>query len=469
MTSPSRTTPHASGRGSLPGPRTARPPGLAAFWLVGAVLVLLMLSSSAPSALYVLYQEKWHLSSGMITVVFGVYAVSVLAALLVFGSLSDTLGRRPVLMASLVLAIVSMLLFAGAQGIAWLLLARVVQGLAVGLATGAMGAALLELAPAARPALGAQVNSAGPTVGIGLGGLGAGLLVQYAPAPTALTYLVLCGAFAVTLVGLLRLPETAPGAGGPMRITPHRVRVPAAVRRRFLVLALTIVAVWSVGGFYLSLGPKLVLSLLNSSNYLIGGATVGLLAGAATVTQLLLGSVRPLRTAMVGLGLLITGLGLVLLALGTESAAVFLIATAVLGSGWGAAFLGAFRALMGLADPGRRGELTAAVYVFGYLAMSVPAVTAGMLSNGYGLRNASVGFMAAVAAMCAIALAATAALARRPAQGAASGPGTGPAPAAAAGTAADTAADAASGPGTGAAPDADAGPAPRTGTERKTQ
>nr|WSW58670.1 MFS transporter [Streptomyces sp. NBC_00998] len=385
------------------------------FWVVGAVLVLLMLSSSVPSALYVLYQERWGLSSGMITVVFALYAVTVLIGLLLFGSLSDTLGRRPVLGIGLVLAIVSMGLFAGAQGLGLLLAARAVQGLAVGLATGAMGAALLELTPRSRPALGAQVNSAGPTVGIGLGGIGAGLLVQYAPAPTVLSYLLLVAAFAVTLVGVFRMRESAPEArsGGRMRISARRIHVPAAVRGRFAILVLTIVAVWSVGGFYLSLGPHLALSLLHSTNYLVGGATVALLAGAATAAQLLLGRTEALRTAVLGLCGLLAGLGLVLLALGLGSAPVFLVATAVLGSGWGAAFLGSFRALSALAEPAHRGELTAAVYVFAYLAMSVPAVLAGMLTNIHGLHRTSVGFMAAVAGVCALALFVTLRLAAR--------------------------------------------------------
>ncbi|MEU3907198.1 MFS transporter [Streptomyces goshikiensis] len=396
-----------------PAARTVGAPRGSGFWVVGAVLVLLMLSSSVPSALYVLYQQEWGLSSGTITVVFALYAVTVLAGLLLFGSLSDTLGRRPVLGAGLVLAIVSMGLFAGSQGLAMLLAARAVQGLAVGLATGAMGAALLELTPRSRPALGAQVNSAGPTVGIGLGGIGAGLLVQYAPAPTALSYLLLIGAFALSLAGVARMPESAPGAGGGFRVVPRRIRIPAAVRGRFAVLVLTIVAVWSVGGFYLSLGPHLALSLLQSTNYLVGGATVALLAGAATAAQLLLGATEALRTAVIGLLGLLAGLGLVLLSLGTGSAALFLVATAVLGSGWGAAFLGSFRALSALAEPEHRGELTAAVYVFAYLAMSVPAVLAGMLTNIHGLHRTSVGFMAAVAAVCALALLVTLRLAAR--------------------------------------------------------
>ncbi|WP_371646296.1 MFS transporter [Streptomyces sp. NBC_00597] len=408
----SRTT---TGKPAKPAAQAAAAPRGSGFWVVGAVLVLLMLSSSVPSALYVLYQERWGLSSGMITVVFALYAVTVLIGLLLFGSLSDTLGRRPVLGVGLVLAIVSMGLFAGAQGLGLLLAARAVQGLAVGLATGAMGAALLELAPRSRPALGAQVNSAGPTVGIGLGGIGAGLLVQYAPAPTVLSYLLLVVAFAVTLVGVVRMRESAPGArsGGRLRISARRIHVPAAVRGRFAILVLTIVAVWSVGGFYLSLGPHLALSLLQSTNYLVGGATVALLAGAATAAQLLLGRTEALRTAVLGLCGLLAGLGLVLLALGLGSAAVFLVGTAVLGGGWGAAFLGSFRALSALAEPAHRGELTAAVYVFAYLAMSVPAVLAGMLTNIHGLHRTSVGFMAAVAGVCALALFVTLRLAAR--------------------------------------------------------
>lgn len=115
MAEPTETKDTGDAGGTASG-GAARAAGASGFRVVGAVLVLLMLSSSVPSALYVLYQQEWGLSSGVITVVFAVYAVTVLAGLLLFGSLSDTLGRRPVLAASLVLAIVSMGLFAGAGG-----------------------------------------------------------------------------------------------------------------------------------------------------------------------------------------------------------------------------------------------------------------------------------------------------------------------------------------------------------------
>ncbi len=203
----------------------------AGFWLVGSVLVLMLFSSSVPSPMYVIYQQRWQMSATMLTVVFAIYAIGILASLLIFGSLSDQIGRRPVLLASLLLVIASMVIFAGAQGVSWLLIARAVQGLGVGLATGAMSAALVELAPPSAPGRGTLVNGVGPTLGMALGAVIAGLLVEYAPAPTVLSYLLLAAAFALTAVGVQLMPETARHTGA-LRIRPRRISVPAAGRSR---------------------------------------------------------------------------------------------------------------------------------------------------------------------------------------------------------------------------------------------
>ncbi|MFD0331253.1 MFS transporter [Streptacidiphilus monticola] len=132
-------------------PRISRGP---AFWLVATVLLLLMFAASAPSPLYVVYQARWGFSAAVLTTVFAVYALFLLLALLVVGSLSDHLGRRPVLIASALLEAVAMLLFVGASGVGWLLVARAVQGVATGAATGALAAALIDLQPERRPGLG---------------------------------------------------------------------------------------------------------------------------------------------------------------------------------------------------------------------------------------------------------------------------------------------------------------------------
>jgi MFS family permease len=98
-----------------------------AFGLLTSILVSLLASSSAPTPLYATYQAQWGFSPVTITVIFGVYAVAVLASLLVFGSLSDHVGRRPMLLGALVVQAGVMILFATASGLSVLLAARVVQ------------------------------------------------------------------------------------------------------------------------------------------------------------------------------------------------------------------------------------------------------------------------------------------------------------------------------------------------------
>lgn len=375
-----------------------------AFWLVGLVSVLLLISSTVPSPMYVIYQQRWHFSAAMITVVFGVYALFVLASMLLFGSLSDTVGRRPVLVFSLLLMVVAMVLFAVAGNVWWLLVARAVQGIGVGIATGTLGAALIELSPSRAPARGMLINTVAPTFGMALGALGSGLLVQYAPSPTVLSYVILLVVFACLGVALLFLPETAPSAGHGFRIVPRRISIPRAARRPFALVALTIVAVWSIGGLFLSLGPSLVAQMLHSNSHVLGGLVVTALAGGGTVAQLLFGRLTGLRPIVLGGVLLLVGLGLDTLSLSQGSAALFFVGTAVLGLGWGSAFMGAFRSMAALADPVHRGELLAAVYVVAYLAMCLPAIAAGIAVPHAGLHTTTNVFTAVVAVLVVVAL-----------------------------------------------------------------
>jgi len=374
-----------------------------AFWVVGAMAVLLLFSASAPSPLYGVYQQRWGFSSAVLTIVFAIYALTVLAGLLAFGSLSDVIGRRKVLLTALVVMMASMVIFITAQGVASLLVAMAVQGLAVGLATGAMGAALIELTPPAAPGRGTLVNATGPAIGLALGALGAGALVQYAPAPTVLVYAMMLTGFVALFAGILAMPETAPGATG--RFRPHRVHIPRAVHRDFALLSLAMVAMWAVGGFYLSLGPSLVRALLESDGRLLGGLMIALLTGVGALGQITAHNWAPRRALLWGLALLLAGLGSILLTLSLRSPVVFFAGTAVLGLGWGLTFLGAFRSMAALAEPAHRSELLAGVYIVSYLAMSVPAISAGLVADQLGLHQATRIFIAVVAAICALALA----------------------------------------------------------------
>src|SRR5215472_14557667 len=107
---------------------TVRLPRSTAFWLLGATSLVFLFASAAPSPLYVVYQAKWGFSAITLASVFAVYALALLLALVTVGALSDHIGRRPVLLASLLVEIAAMIVFVRVGDVSWLLVARAVQG-----------------------------------------------------------------------------------------------------------------------------------------------------------------------------------------------------------------------------------------------------------------------------------------------------------------------------------------------------
>ena len=368
--------------------------------IVGFVAVLLSAASTAPSPLYSIYQEQWRFSTATTTVVFAVYCLCALAGMLLFGSLSDTVGRRPVLLLSLGLVGVSMVVFVLADGVGWLLVARALQGIGGGVGGCAVAAALIDLAPT-----GALLGSLTPIVGIGAGSVGAGVLVQYGPAPTTLTYLVVLALTVAAAVGVLRIPETVPVSGRRLVVRPRRISVPVLARKAFLVLSLPVVAVWAVGGLYMGLGPMLAADLLGSQSTTVDGLVVTMLALFGALAQVTCRGVRCRTAISRGSWLLLAGLALVAAALSFGSTVLFFLATALLGFGWGATYMAAFRLLTELADPTRRGELLAAVNVVSYVGTALPTIGLGLAAQQMGMQNATTAFIVVVALLVLLALA----------------------------------------------------------------
>ena len=205
-----------------------------AFWTLATILMALLFASAVPSPLYVVYQDEWGFSSITLTSVFAVYAVALLAALLVVGSISDHIGRRPTLLAALAVQIVAMLAFAGATDVGWLFAARTLQGIATGTAMGAISAALIDLQPRSKPWLGPLIGAVGPLAGLALGALAAGLLVDYGPDPTRLVFWVLVAAFAISMLAVVAIPETVDPDGRWRSSLRPRVAVPAEIKGAFV-------------------------------------------------------------------------------------------------------------------------------------------------------------------------------------------------------------------------------------------
>jgi predicted MFS family arabinose efflux permease len=378
----------------------------AAFWWVAVLLVLMLAASGVPSPLYRVYQEEFGFSSGVLTTIFGIYALALLLSLLVVGALSDHVGRRPVLVAAFLLEAIAMALFLVSDGVDWLLAARVVQGLATGALTSTLGASLLDLQNRERP-LGAFINSASPGLGLSLGAVGAGLLVQLVPSPTDWVFGVLTVVFVLASVGtMVWLPETSSRLPGALASLRPQVHIPPAHRRPFAVALPVLIANWAVGGLYASLGPSLLVDVFGVGNHLVGGLLIFALNGTGVLGSLALRSAPPARALVVGALSFVVGVAGTVASLSTGSVALLFVAAVVTGFGFGAGFLGAVATITAGVDSGYRAGLLAGIFVVGYLAFSLPAIAAGIAVGRIGLeRTAEIyGLAVIVLAVFAVAL-----------------------------------------------------------------
>jgi len=360
----------------------------AALWLAVSVLMMFLAASSAPSPLYAIYREMWGFSAFSLTVIFSSYAFALLAALLCFGALSDHIGRRSVVIAALVLEFVSIVAFWRAESVAWLLAARVLQGVATGMATSALSALLVDLHPVRGPLM----NSMAPMVGMAIGALGTGVLVQYLPAPTHLVFELLLGVIALQCAAAFWLPETVARRPGVWRSLVPSMHVPQAARTPLLRILPLSTAGWALGGFFLSLGPSLARLVTGSASPLLGGLLIAalVLPGAVAVGFV---RERPPRGVLQGsAAALAVGLAIALSGVAWHSPVAFFGGTLVAGLGFGAGFNASVRCLVPLASAQDRAGLMASFFVLSYLAFSLPAIAAGLLTGLWGLRATALGY-----------------------------------------------------------------------------
>jgi predicted MFS family arabinose efflux permease len=375
--------------------------GRPAVFVLASLIVALLASSAAPTPLYAIYQARWHFTPITTTVVFGVYALAVLASLLTVGKLSDHVGRRPVLLTAIAVHAASLVIFATATGVPALLSARVVQGLSTGAALGAIGAAMLDM----DRELGTFANAVAPGAGTATGTILSALAVRFLPDPTHLIYLALIGVLALQATAILAMRETVSRAPGALASLRPEITLPRRLRGPVLTAVPVLFAVWALAGFYLALGPALVHVLTGSGDVVLGAMSVFVLAGSAVVAIIVLRRVAARTVMLVGILALITGVAVTVLAVSLGSAALFFAGSAIAGAGFGSGFQGGMRTVVPLAAAHERAGLVSLLYVVSYLGLGVPAVLAGFgVVHAGGLIDTSRYYGAGVIALAALAL-----------------------------------------------------------------
>jgi predicted MFS family arabinose efflux permease len=348
-----------------------------------------------------MYAAEWGLTPVAVTAIFGIYALAVLAALLIGGRLSDHLGRRPVLLAASIGQLLSMVLYASAHDATGLVMARVFQGLVTGASVAAIGAAMIDI----DKTRGALANAVAPAFGTGSGAILGGLFVQFLPAPTHLIYEVLGVVFIVQAVSLSFMSETITPRSGVLQSLKPQLALPRATREPLLLAVPVLIAAWATAGFYGSLGPMLIRGLLNTHSPLLGGLGLFVLSATAGVSVLVLRHREPKHMMTLGAVGLAVGAAFSTTAISEGASLLFFLGTALAGVGFGAGFQGSVRTVVPFAAAHERAGVLSILFLVSYLAMGAPAVVAGALVARHGnILAVAQGFGAVVIALAVAAL-----------------------------------------------------------------
>ena len=392
--------------------RHSLPPAVA-FGGTGLAFAGVTLAAGAPTPLLVFFEHKWGFHAGMLTIAFASYAFGLLLALLVVGSLSDYIGRRPVLIGALSVQLLAMVMFFFASNIGWVIAARAVQGLATGAAFSAFTAALVELAPRGRRELGAVIGSVAPAAGLGLGALSSGAAVQFTVSPAKIVFAALAVVTSLGIGVAIFSAETVSQRPGARRALRPELSIPRPAVREFVAAVPLQIGAWMFVGLFLGLIPTIIRGLFHINSGLLNGATVFAEPAAAAAAGLFVGRISPRASAQLGGAGIIVGGAMVMVAIAARVLPLLVLGGLIGGVGWGSSYSGTLRTLSPLAEPDERAGLFAALFTVAYLAFGVPVIIAGQLIARDGLSSTAIGYCVVTVVFAAAGLVAQSAVARR--------------------------------------------------------
>lgn len=374
----------------------------AAFVGVTYAFVVAMMGTTMPTPLYALYEIEFGFSVFVVTLVFAAYAVGVLGALLAFGRWSDSLGRRPMLLAAIVFGLVSAVVFVTADSLTALVIGRVLSGLSAGIFVGTATVTLIELVPDEWRDRAPAIATAANIGGLGLGPLIAGLLAEYLPQPLRLTFVVDIVLLVVAAVAVFLAPETVRVARGAR---PHmqRLSVPADVRGTFLRASIGGFAGFAVLGLFTAVSPGFIAGVLQIDNHAATGAVVFAVFASSATAQITVRRADPTSAQRWGCFVLMLGLMCLAASLLLTSLVVLIAAAVLCGVGQGVTFSNGMSAIDAELPPQRRAEVTSTFFVVLYVAISVPVIGAGAAASEWGLVTAGVLFSAVIAVLAGVA------------------------------------------------------------------
>jgi predicted MFS family arabinose efflux permease len=356
----------------------------ASFWVSAGVVAHTLWSSAAPAMTYQLYAEEWRLTHTVTTGIFAIYPIVVVTILILFGDISDHIGRRTTMLLGLGASLIGAFLFAVAPNVLWLFAGRAFMGVGVGLTAGSSTAAMLEFSAEGQAKRPASITAAAQAFGFAAALLLGGALTQYAPWPTHLSFWVLFVLIALLCTATWFLPRHFGGhASSGWR--PKVPSLPPALRPAFTLASIAVTTAYTHGVLILSLGGQVAHDLVGSPNALVNGAALSLFAITSGVLGIVARDLHPRPAMLLGAIASAAGMGLIAFSVAWHGLWIFLAATAMSGVGYSLLFFGGLALINGAVATDRRGGVLSAVYLFAYLSLGIVALVLGVVATQRGL------------------------------------------------------------------------------------
>ncbi|MGF6767917.1 MFS family permease [Paraburkholderia sp. GAS199] len=361
------------------------------FFIVTAAFMVTMIGATLPTSIYRFYRQQYDFSSTIITVIFACYAAGALGALLIAGNWSDQLGRRRMLLAGLTAAAASAITFLLADGLGALMLGRVLSGVSAGIFTGTATVAIVEHAPARWLPHATLAATASNILGLGLGPLISGVLTDLFASPTRVSYAVHLALVALVTLCVLSIPEPAP-LPERKKLRTQRISLPVEVRAIFFPAALAGFAGFVVVGFFTAVSPQLVRSQLGFSSGTSIGAIIFLFFAFSALGQAApsFASFRLRLTA--GCAGLIVGLVGVMACVFWSSPIALFVGVILAGAGQGVSFRASLSEIAAKSPLDRRAEVTSSFFIVLFVALSLPVIGLGFVTQAVGIERATIIF-----------------------------------------------------------------------------
>ena len=369
------------------------------FLMVSLALCIGTIGTALASPLYPIYQQLLHLLPSQITYIFVAYMFGCLTTLLFLGRMSNSFGFIRTLQIGLFFAIIGLSLSVFASNRYYLGLGRFIIGIASGLISTSAMLGLIYTIPDSHKQSAAQLSSIITVIGFGLGPFIGGAIAQFSDYPLITPYLPVIVAALLSLFSLFRI-KTVQFEKQSFSIAPHLQLPETQFKGLFYITSFSAFCAFGSFSLFASLAPSFIRDVIPWHGPLVSGATIASILMASAIAQFAAKSMNTHRALNIGLILLISSYLILSVCMLMHWSFLFFISVILVGMGHGLSLLSAFALIHQMTQIENRAAVVSTYLFIAYFGTIVPIISAGYLSDHFGLMIGVLGFCAGVGTLC---------------------------------------------------------------------